>query len=220
MRKNDERNPHPERDSGDKGSQNAALKFFRKAWKRAVNKFKDSIRLYLTKDGDAYHVCVSDVPTGIDRGKITLKACLERIITMGTLVEVTKYCYYVISRHISGVMHNSTFGKSKFLTDQFSQDSKLLLGESEFVSLNELNKSPELDLDIDLSEVEECALEEKMNFLLNQECEDGFTLMDRALLRMNQPLLELYGDYNWQPGELEKGKIVKYDPEEGLYTDP
>lgn len=54
----------------------------------------------------------------------------------------------------------------------------------------------------------------RMRYLLTEEGKDGFSLSDKAILRSGKPMSEIYGSYEFEPGELESFAPISYDPEE------
>jgi hypothetical protein len=62
-------------------------------------------------------------------------------------------------------------------------------------------------------------LEIEMERLLTTPGDDGFSFLDKSILRKDLPIPEWYGDYDLTTEELEQGKTVRYIPGIGWFVD-
>jgi hypothetical protein len=62
-------------------------------------------------------------------------------------------------------------------------------------------------------------LELQMKRLLTEPSDDGFSFLDKSILRKDLPIPEWYGNYDLTPEELEQAKIVRYIPGIGWFID-
>jgi hypothetical protein len=105
----------------------------------------------------------------------------------------------------------------EYIDDSSFEENQLFQDFEKESLVNELSVAPFENVSYD--EERQQQLELEMEKLLTEPSDDGFSFLDKSILRKDSPIPEWCGDYNLTPEELEQGKIVRYIPGIGWFVD-
>jgi hypothetical protein len=241
VRKHDERYPRHERDTDEKGSQNKGLSWVGIWVKQLLNGWTSwscavirslSVRLQCrgvphgvpeqssydeVSGNNVYIVGISPIAQN-QTTESTRNFNLKLMTLLEKATQNFQVSYLWVITAYSQVHESERMDLGRESINDFLVEEDKNFQESDIEDLvDELPAFSSEDAIYD--EERQQQLELEMEKLLTEPGDDGFSFLDKSILRKDSPIPEWYGDYDLTLEELEQGKMVRYIPGIGWFVD-
>jgi hypothetical protein len=246
VRKNDERNPRHERDTGKKGSQNTGLSW---VWSSIYDQLarscaiilsglarsKDSVEKEKTGENTSETLEVKIYDGGSDVDEYCRKPGLKIMTLLKKAVKAFRIGYKRSTAYSDVQEYQKTAAEAQDCDKNagLNNDSELKpVDSNEKLLDSSVNQRNEVKIDQTLSvdcnanhktneleseEEKKLKTHSKLEKFMSQVDSDGFSRYDKLILEGNQPIPEAHGTYIVSPAERKKTTFVKYDPEKKVF---